>query len=68
MAAYQEANILKTIKIEMKTPLVFFGLGANALRKCPLYEEKGWKLVRRTTDDSVTDGDGMAGTLTYGLG
>jgi len=52
----------------MKTPLIFFGLGANALRKCPLYEEKGWKLVRRTTDDSVTDGDSMAGTLTYGLG
>ena len=53
----------------MKVPLVAasFYAGVNAVERCPLFAEKGWKLVRRTTDDSFSNGDLMAGTMVSGI-
>ena len=42
------------------------GAGVEAVERCPLFAEKGWKLVRRTTDDAIANGDLMAGTLVFG--
>ena len=53
----------------MKVPLVAasFFMGINAVERCPLFAEKGWKLVRRTTDDAFSKGDLMAGTMVSGI-
>ena len=42
-------------------------VGVDAVERCPLFAEKGWKLVRRTTDDAFSNGDLMAGTMVDGL-
>ena len=53
----------------MKVPLVAasFFVGIDAVERCPLFAEKGWKLVRRTTDDAFSKGDLMAGTMVSGI-
>ena len=53
----------------MRVPLAAasFCVGVNAVERCPLFAEKGWKLVRRTTDDSFSNGDLMAGTMVSGI-
>ena len=53
----------------MKVHLVATSLcvGVNAVERCPLFAEKGWKLVRRTTNDSFSNGDLMAGTMVSGI-
>ena len=53
----------------MKVPLIAasISVGVHAVERCPLFAEKGWKLVRRTTDDSFSNGDLMAGTMVSGI-
>ena len=53
----------------MKVPALAasYFAGVDAVTRCPLFAEKGWKLVRRTTDDSFSNGDLMAGTMSFGI-
>ena len=53
----------------MKVPALAasYFAGVDAVTRCPLFAEKGWKLVRRTTDDSFSNGDLMAGTMVAGI-
>ena len=37
-----------------------------AVDRCPIYRESGWKLVRRTTDNSFAATDNLDGTDVYG--
>ena len=55
--------------INMKIPLVAasFCAGVNAVERCPLFSKKGWKLVRRTTDDSFSNSDLISGTMVSGI-
>ena len=46
--------------IEIFLPLIF------AVDRCPIYRESGWKLVRRTTDNSFAATDNLDGTDVYG--
>ena len=49
----------------IKSLLALSGSG-YALNKCPLYANKEYVLVRRTTDDFFANGDLMAGTMVFG--
>ena len=49
----------------IKSLLALTGSG-HALNKCPLYANKEYVLVRRTTDDFFANGDLMAGTMVFG--
>ena len=49
----------------IKSLLALTGSG-HALNKCPLYANKEYVLVRRTTDDFFANGDLMAGTMIFG--
>ena len=46
--------------IEIFLPLIL------AVDRCPIYRESGWKLVRRTTDNSFAATDNLDGTDVYG--
>ena len=37
-----------------------------AVERCPIYRESGWKLVRRTTENSFAATDNLDGTDVYG--
>ena len=37
-----------------------------AVDRCPIYRESGWKLVRRTTENSFAATDNLDGTDVYG--